>query len=276
MLADLPKDPRGFPERSGCNFQCFKQFEEGCQRLARGEKVRSRPCAARGKQIPYQPRMTNYIQGCHRTHVQDPQSLGKRTASTDCHPRRTAISPSSKRRPQVASSMDSPVLRTGSPNGTNGTTRSHNTQRPQWDHYLSIFMSMSMSLNRRGTAVPFRPQGHNSRHSRQAIILPGSRQDKPSDSRCSVSALLYRRSNIVLVVTCRSCEDDWKAARAKTCLACGSDRHRSGQSPHFAHTPPISFTSAIPIFLRTKGNAMPIPGFVECLLVAIWLYPWVF
>ena len=133
-----------------------------------------------------------------------------------------------------------------------------------------------MSLNRRGTAVPFRPQGHNSRHTRQAIILPGSRQDKPSDSRCSVSALLYRRSNIVLVVTCRSCEDDWKAARAKTCLACGSDRHRSGQSPHFAHTPPISITSAIPIFLRTKGNAMPIPGFVECLLVAIWLYPWVF
>ena len=163
-----------------------------------------------------------------------------------------------------------------SPRSYKGTHHKHVPITHRGPIFMSIFMSMSMSLNRRGTAVPFRPQGHNSRHSRQAIILPGSRQDKPSDSRCSVSALLYRRSNIVLVVTCRSCEDDWKAARAKTCLACGSDRHRNGQSPHFAHTPPISFTSAIPIFLRTNGNAMPIPGFVECLLVAIWLYPWVF
>ena len=110
-ISEKPKNASRYFGLQNCKkgskaYVCYHQRRspvplEGCQRLARGEKVRSRPCAARGKQIPYQPRMTNYIQGCHRTHVQDPQSLGKRTASTDCHPRRTAISPSSKESPAM-------------------------------------------------------------------------------------------------------------------------------------------------------------------------------
>lgn len=50
------------------------QMEEGCQKLARGEKVRSRPCAGQcGKQIPYVPRMTRCQDCCRVKKLSSPQ-----------------------------------------------------------------------------------------------------------------------------------------------------------------------------------------------------------